>query len=79
MQINVNAFDENHINLAEVYTNMAILYAKKKEFEKALEFLEKSKLITINSYGENHHSLENIYYQIGNVYNEIGDKTTSDE
>ena len=58
---------------------MAILYMENKEFERALEFLEKSKLITINSYGENHHSLADIFSNIGKIYSDIGDKTKSDE
>ena len=60
--------DENKVAVATCYNNIALVHHTLGEYEKALEFYEKSLLRRQNHFGEGHVEVAESYNNIGNVH-----------
>ena len=47
---------------------MGVIFERKDELDKAIEFREKSREIQIKNFGENHHELTSTYGNMGNIF-----------
>jgi tetratricopeptide (TPR) repeat protein len=65
--------DINNPRLASTYINMGAIFQEKGELDKALEYLEKSREISIKNFGENHHELAKTYGNMGLFYQDKGE------
>jgi len=63
----------NHPDLAKSYNNIGLVYNSKGEYDKALEFYQKSLEINLISLPPNHPDLATSYNNIGLVYNSKGE------
>ena len=64
---------DNHPNIATSYDNIGAVYASKGEFDKALEFLQKSLEGKLISLPPNHPNIATSFNNIGLVYNRKGE------
>jgi tetratricopeptide (TPR) repeat protein len=66
-----------HTDLAAIYSNLGLVYHRKKELKKALEVLEKALEIDTQTFGNNHESLASTHNNIGMVYRDMDDLNRS--
>jgi CHAT domain-containing protein len=61
------------------YSGLGVQFRKGREYDKALEYLEKGKTSTAREFGENHTDVAAIDMQIGIIYDIIGEPKTAIE
>jgi len=73
LSIRQRVFGENHLITAESYYNLGTAYAKKKDYSKGLNLLNKALAVRIAEQGEQHYDVAMVYGHIGGVYYEQED------
>ncbi|AXT62346.1 CHAT domain-containing protein [Aquimarina sp. AD10] len=62
---------QNHPKLALSYTTYGNLLAEKKEYKKALEYIEKAQVIYESKLGKSHPYVAEVYFYKGNIYTKL--------
>ena len=73
LSIYTEEFNEKHLFVAEFYRYLGVLYADKRELDKALSYHDKSLSIRQGPTGESSHWTAESYHDIGEVYQHKGD------
>ena len=68
LEIRLNLYSENHIDIATSYNNLGILCQNMKNYIKSKEFHKKSFEIRLYYYGENNEDTAVSYDNLGYIY-----------
>jgi tetratricopeptide (TPR) repeat protein len=72
LAISIKALGEDHPDVADTYTNTALVYDKQGRYEMALELYEKCLAISIKALGEDHPDVADTYTNTALVYDKQG-------
>src|SRR5436309_1574901 len=73
--INLKLFGEEHPDVAMGYNNLGFAWLYKGDFNKALNYYEKSYDIIRKTYGAEHHYAKNLEEMIARIKNEMSNNT----
>ena len=63
----ISVGEENHPDIASTYNNIGMIHFQQKDYEKALEYFEKTRKIEEHLLDQNHSSLATTYSNLGMV------------
>ncbi|ETO11633.1 hypothetical protein RFI_25741, partial [Reticulomyxa filosa] len=66
--------EPDHLDVATLYKNLAIVYYGKQEYDKAMEFGQKALDLRLKKLDSNHPGIGNSYNILGNINSKKGDK-----
>lgn len=69
----LKALDANHPDVARIYNNIGVVYKDKGDFDKALDYYQRSLSIRLKSLGANHPDVATSYVNFGSFYAEVGE------
>ena len=68
------ALGPEHPDVAAIYNNLGLAYNQKGEYDKAVEYYEKSLALKLKALGAEHPSVGTTYFNMGTAYADKGDK-----